>query len=248
MRFTERLLRLKHWQLFILQFVIPFGAGIITMVAMVFTIVSQASRLRMNQEPDLTPIIPFAVFFFLCGFIGIFFQMAWQWSVATRLQQYMHPEMRLLKVNRYKLLAIIPFVYMAFSTIVFPLITLWSITTHSPPSVYTILPLALVLFLGNLAVVFCLIYCTYFVAKTLVSAEMKREAHFSDYIGEFFLIMLFPVGIWFIQPRINALVDPTSVPPKPAPTPRPKPPQPPAPSKPPTTVSEPINQEDFFKI
>jgi hypothetical protein len=46
----------------------------------------------------------------------------------------------------------------------------------------------------------------YFTAKTLKSAEMQREAHFSDYIGDFFLLWFYPVGIWFIQPRINRIV------------------------------------------
>jgi hypothetical protein len=28
----------------------------------------------------------------------------------------------------------------------------------------------------------------------------------NDYIGEFFLFWFFPIGIWFIQPRINNIV------------------------------------------
>jgi len=43
--------------------------------------------------------------------------------------------------------------------------------------------------------------------KTLNSAEMQKEAHFSDYIGDFFLLWVFPIGVWFIQPRINSLVN-----------------------------------------
>lgn len=46
----------------------------------------------------------------------------------------------------------------------------------------------------------------YFVAKTITSVEMKKESHFSDYIGDFFLIWFFPVGIWFVQPRINKII------------------------------------------
>jgi hypothetical protein len=47
----------------------------------------------------------------------------------------------------------------------------------------------------------------YFTAKTITSVEMKKETHFSDYIGDFFLIWFFPVGIWFLQPRINRLLE-----------------------------------------
>ncbi|MEN9640511.1 MAG: hypothetical protein RLZZ262_2380, partial [Bacteroidota bacterium] len=33
--------------------------------------------------------------------------------------------------------------------------------------------------------------------------ELQREVRFSEFIREFFLIWFFPIGIWFIQPKIN---------------------------------------------
>jgi|HubBroStandDraft_2_1064218.scaffolds.fasta_scaffold26755_3 hypothetical protein len=50
---------------------------------------------------------------------------------------------------------------------------------------------------------FCLFYLLYFVSKSLVLAETCKPASFNDYAGPFFLIWFFPIGIWFIQPRIN---------------------------------------------
>jgi len=44
-------------------------------------------------------------------------------------------------------------------------------------------------------------------AKTVKSGELNRRARFSDYIGEFFLLWFWPLGIWFIQPKVNKLVD-----------------------------------------
>jgi hypothetical protein len=45
-----------------------------------------------------------------------------------------------------------------------------------------------------------------FAAKVMKSVEIDRLAKFSDYAGEFFLIWFMPVGVWFLQPRLNRMV------------------------------------------
>jgi len=42
-----------------------------------------------------------------------------------------------------------------------------------------------------------------FPARTLKSIEKGRKASFGEYILDFFLIVLLPLGIWVLQPRIN---------------------------------------------
>lgn len=54
---------------------------------------------------------------------------------------------------------------------------------------------------------FCMFYCGYFNAKALKAVETKKPVTFSDYVGEFFLIWFFPIGIWIIQPRINKIFE-----------------------------------------
>ncbi|WP_192821747.1 hypothetical protein [Rufibacter sp. LB8] len=44
-----------------------------------------------------------------------------------------------------------------------------------------------------------------FTAKALRSIELRRKARFGDYVGEFFLLLFWPVGIWVLQPRINKI-------------------------------------------
>ena len=51
-------------------------------------------------------------------------------------------------------------------------------------------------------------YSVIFVAKILQTVELqkvKREVKFSDYAGEFFALLYFPIGLWWIQPRINKI-------------------------------------------
>ena len=45
--------------------------------------------------------------------------------------------------------------------------------------------------------------CLWTCAKTIVIAETQKSHGFDKYIGTFFLLWFFPIGIWFIQPRLN---------------------------------------------
>jgi hypothetical protein len=42
-----------------------------------------------------------------------------------------------------------------------------------------------------------------FPARALKSLEKGKKADIGECIGDFFLIVFLPIGIWFIQPRIN---------------------------------------------
>lgn len=81
-------------------------------------------------------------------------------------------------------------------------------------SIFTVFPIAdekiielmgipsLVLFLAQ---IISYLYIGLFVAKTVVILELKTKIKLIDYIGTFFLFVFFPIGIWYLQPRINNL-------------------------------------------
>lgn len=52
---------------------------------------------------------------------------------------------------------------------------------------------------------FCMFYCFYFIAKCLKAVEKQKDVTVGDYIGEFFLLWFWFVGVWLIQPKINKL-------------------------------------------
>ena len=52
---------------------------------------------------------------------------------------------------------------------------------------------------------YCLFFDLNFISKSLALAETGKPVSFYDYSGPFFLIWFFPLGIWFVQPRINRL-------------------------------------------
>ena len=54
-----------------------------------------------------------------------------------------------------------------------------------------------------LYVFFAFLHFLFFPVKVLKSIEMNREASVGECLGDFFLLIFFPIGIWFLQPRIN---------------------------------------------
>jgi hypothetical protein len=67
------------------------------------------------------------------------------------------------------------------------------------------------LFLGSLTTIFdiysavALLDVLYFVANALVSVEKGRPGRFMEYLGPAIAAFFFPVGIWFLQPRIRKI-------------------------------------------
>lgn len=46
----------------------------------------------------------------------------------------------------------------------------------------------------------------FYPSRAFRTAELKKEVSFGQYFGSFLLIFFWPIGIWWIQPRINRIV------------------------------------------
>jgi hypothetical protein len=55
----------------------------------------------------------------------------------------------------------------------------------------------------------CFFYCIHFASKSLKAVELQRTVTFRDYVADFFLFWFFPIGVWFIQPKINKIFNRT---------------------------------------
>lgn len=58
----------------------------------------------------------------------------------------------------------------------------------------------------HLMAMFAVFYALAFTAKMLVTLERSQRVTFFDYSGPFFLFWFFPIGVWFVQPRVNKLL------------------------------------------
>ncbi len=173
-------LRAKHWQMFLLF------AG----VAFIGDVVALASSMSAPaQSPE-----DFGKLGLSFGIVMVLFMfcfLGWFWSMGSFLSSIVQPALK-LNTRLFHFALVYPALY------VFVFIALFQSSTTNPALLAIIFPL-------HFFAMFCIFYALYFVSKSLVLAETNKPVTFYDYAGPFFLIWFFPVGVWFIQPRINRL-------------------------------------------
>jgi hypothetical protein len=169
--------RAKHWQIFLL-FVAIFAIGELPMLGYA---ASSASSPEGFAEAFVVVEIVTAVSA-LC-------YLLWLWSMGSFLNSLLSPGLRLKT-------GVFLFTLMFTSIYVFGFMMLF----QNVNSIGFAVIIPLLLFAA-----FCMFYNFYFVSKSLVIAETGKGATFSEYAGEFLLLWFYPIGIWFIQPRINRL-------------------------------------------
>lgn len=182
-------LQLKHWQLFILIIGIPLAIEFFT-VGFIFTADDFSSGLE--QFLHIFPIL-------LLLYIGVLF--SWLWSVGVFLSKKL-PIDAPMPSGLFKGAIIIPTLYILFIC--------WFVANLMWGDEMSELFLEenlTVILIAHFTSIACFFYIFHFNAKALKSVELQRPALLGDYISEFFLFWFFPVGIWFLQPRINKLLE-----------------------------------------
>jgi hypothetical protein len=179
---SNLLLRVKHWQIFVALF-----ATFCLAVAIQVREIRSAPR---GQFPSA------AASLVVWELLGIAFAL-WIWSSGMFLSSVAPPPFK-MKLTLFRVSAIFLPIYLAAFGVFFE-----SLTRIRNPMV-TLVSFA-VIFPLHLFAMFCQFYSWYFVSKNLAMAEKPQFAAFPDYVGYFFGLWFFPIGIWFIQPRINRL-------------------------------------------
>ena len=180
-----KFLHLKHWQLFLLIFVVAFILQISTFIPVAIT----------NNVKILIYILPIVMLIYL----GLFF--GWFYSLGTNFHKKL-PNSVNMNLNRFKLFLIIPMIYI-FILSIYQVGMISKISENEQPNMGIfgiIIPI-------HLFSMFCIFYCLYFIAKEFKSVEWQKPVTFSDFAGEFFLLWFFPIGIWILQPRINKIFE-----------------------------------------
>jgi len=201
-------LKAKHWQLFIIVFALPMFIQTIFMNIMMM-------QMPQFSDGDANPMLMFnSVYEMMLNFSFIFsvtmsviilVLFGWYWAVCVGLQDKV-PEHAKMNVKKFKIFYFIGLAYSLF------FVGLMAFVMYNLPSLIgglismsalgTILSVVMLL---HFLAAFCLLYCLYFAAKTIKTVELQRETTFNDFIGEFFMIWFFPIGVWMLQPKINEL-------------------------------------------
>lgn len=186
----NRFLSAKHWQLFLVIIGIPFtmNKGV---EYQLYELV-ETNGLGLKPEPLNQYIL---LFLFFYNLLAVCLLIGWFRSVIIGLKAKI-PENAKIRVAKLRTTLYIPIGLLMFILLI--------ISTNSDPVVFD--KLQIVAFLFGLSLIACVLYWLYMTAKTIKTAECQLDVSFSDFAGEFFLLVFWPVGIWIIQPRINALV------------------------------------------
>ncbi|WP_303317954.1 hypothetical protein Q4Q34_18760 [Flavivirga abyssicola] len=193
----NKFLNAKHWQLFTLMFGIPMLLQIVTMIFM-FTDVDSNGNLDQTGVLNTFKLFPIIMFLYT----GLLF--GWFWSIGIGLQKFIPTDIK-MKMKKFKIFFFIPLIYILFLLVIIGT-TFYGFSSGNNAVGGIVGKMLFFIIPMHLFSMFCMFYLLYFVSKTIKTTELKRTVAFSDFIGEFFMIWFFPIGIWFIQPRLNKII------------------------------------------
>ncbi len=206
------LLKAKHWQIFLLVFGLPIFIYLGWLIHFFSHLGFYIDHdLDVNDAQDLFESFMSLILLML---IPISIQYAWFWSMAIGLQKKLPEGMR-MNENLFKVVYVLPIVfillYFLFLSFLFGNIDQvekwhWHFLEEGENIGFIVFGF-FAFFLLSLFMVFCVFYQYWFIAKTIKSAQLQKEAVFSEYVGEFFLVWFYPIGVWILQPTINKLME-----------------------------------------
>lgn len=199
-------LKIKHWQLFILLFLLPMSFQIWMFSHLMNEIVDiiKPDYGPMSNKQNMAFIN--AILDKMGLFAAIIMAMtvlffAWLWAMAMGLQHKIPTELS-MKTIKFKLCFFFALIYIImFITLLMFLASNFPtrLTGIETKFFFLVIP-------PHLLYIFCILYCFYFTAKAIKFAELQRPLKVDDYIGEFFLLWFAYIGVWILQPKVNRIV------------------------------------------
>ncbi len=197
--------RAKHWHLFLITTILPIIFQFIFMGIMF-------SNILQSGNPDPLQMMGIMKYMMLIILLIQSVHYMWFWAITIGLKDKLPAGVK-FNTTRFKVFFFFPAAYFfIFILIFFSAFDLFmeSALTNKAPDLdgfFFYYPLFFGLFfLSHLFSIFCIIHTLYWSAKVIKSVETQKEASFSDFAAEFFLIWFYPVGVWFIQPKVNSFV------------------------------------------
>ena len=136
---------------------------------------------KSGEQPNIIPLMGLTLFMMLI-------YMSWLWAIASAcyeaLPEHLAQSPKIMKIG---------IIYTVIYTVVISLLFHGN-DIHS----FVLIP--------HLLAMAAIFYALGFTAKQLIKLEQQKEVTFVDYSGPFFLFWFFPIGVWFIQPKVNKLL------------------------------------------
>lgn len=173
------LLKLKHWQLFILLFL---GTGILSISSIMLLNTVSNNRVSIGDS-----IIPMVIAYFLIA----------SWIIKSivilekKNQILTTKQLKIVKFGTYFL------IFYAFK--------LLNIDLQLISLSFDFLPFRILSFITHPIAFFLYYYFVFLFAKLLVTNKYGNNSRTGDYILELLKVFFFPIGIWILQPTLNKI-------------------------------------------
>lgn len=125
--------------------------------------------------------------------VSIFFSL-WVYSIVKNLAQKTVIE---ITISKFRLILILLTLYISLLSIYFAL------TFPDKDDPKWLLP---IIILGQIFFAWGLFYVITFLSKVVAIVDLKRNVKFIDYVGYIVLILFFPIGIWWLYPKIQSYI------------------------------------------
>jgi len=178
---THLFLKAKPWQLFIAIILLPFICSIYLD--------------NTNQQSAIIDILNYVVVL-----ISSTILLLWIQSINYTFIKLVPKEIKMNK-NRFKFTYLYCVIYIPF------LLFGTAIYSHFQPSESIEILVFVILFFLHFIMMLSVIYCLFFIAHLVKYLELKKQLQLSDYIIEGMLLIIFPIGIWVLQPRIKKIYE-----------------------------------------
>lgn len=167
------LLKMKNWQLFFISLILPIALSFLYLF-----FVDLETFEEGNKLVGAISIMYYAVF------------LAWNYKVAKTFNKKSEALSK-KQLKRLDWLMIIFVIYIIYFTT-----HIWK---FFPDSFLVSIPLFILMAVASFAF-FYIVFCT---AKTLKYIQLKNQIRTSDIIVEMFVIFYFPIGVWWLQRKVN---------------------------------------------
>jgi len=175
----------RHWVLFTIMFAIP---TVIYFITITYTIATE-------NPVVLTIVFPSVMIF------TIMMLFAWIWSIGNGLYRFT-PSKTDLNNQRFRNL-----LFFVIAYILIILISMLILFAFNYDTIFAFIGGTGIFIIAPLHIfsMICVLYALYYDARTIRSIELKRPPEASEYLVEMILLWIWPIGIWILQPRINAI-------------------------------------------
>jgi hypothetical protein len=176
-------LKLKHWQVFLLA-MLP---AIVNLLDVIVPILGETFYM---SKPSRYVGLPVTIFSFV-------FVQLWIFFIVTRLREKI-PEALRPNLTAY---------YIFLALVILNRIALFAYHKIFPPTISALDSYIIYSALLSLWTILISIYNMYVAGRTLVLAEKQHDVSFVESQGTAVSFIFYVVGVWWLQPRINRLVN-----------------------------------------